>query len=50
MDIGFIGRSNRGGPMARRLIEAGHTRIERFVDLSTSPVLGGACVTVRKAT
>ena len=24
MDIGFIGLGNMGGPMARRLIEAGH--------------------------
>jgi 3-hydroxyisobutyrate dehydrogenase-like beta-hydroxyacid dehydrogenase len=27
MDIGFIGLGNMGGPMARRLIEAGHTLI-----------------------
>jgi 3-hydroxyisobutyrate dehydrogenase-like beta-hydroxyacid dehydrogenase len=27
MDIGFIGLGNLGGPMARRLIEAGHTLI-----------------------
>ena len=27
MDIGFIGLGNMGGPMARRLIEAGHTLV-----------------------
>src|SRR6185312_5776999 len=27
MDIGFIGLGNMGAPMARRLIEAGHTLI-----------------------
>ena len=27
MDIGFIGLGNMGGPMARRLIEAGHKLI-----------------------
>ena len=26
MDIGFIGLGNMGAPMARRLIDAGHTR------------------------
>ena len=27
MDIGFIGLGNMGQPMARRLIEAGHTLV-----------------------